>query len=90
MEHATHTSALTDIRDVEEKLSGIARMVEEGRYCVDILAEIRAASTALKNLENVILAEHLEHCIQAAVDAGDESERAKKIAEVMGVMKRFP
>ena len=88
MEHAIHRKSLPQIEAIGEKLCEIARMVENERYCVDILAEIRAAKAALDVVENMILGDHLEHCVQAAVNAGDEAERERKIAEVMNVMKR--
>jgi DNA-binding FrmR family transcriptional regulator len=89
MKHATHTQQLGRIRRVEGQIGGVARMVEEQRYCVDILTQLRAARSALKRIEEAILRDHIEHCIASAFKSGRRSEQAEKIDELLDVISRF-
>ena len=59
MQHATHHDSISRLRRIEGQVRGIARMIEEERYCVDILAQVRAATAALKKVEGEILKDHL-------------------------------
>ena len=89
MKHAAHDSQLTRLRRIEGQLAGIARMVEEKRYCVDILTQLRAARTAIKRVEEQILREHVEHCVVNAVRVGKRPEQQQKIDELLDVVARF-
>jgi DNA-binding FrmR family transcriptional regulator len=64
-------------------------MVEEERYCVDILTQIRAARAALKRVEESILRDHVEHCVAQAIRSGDAAEQRAKVDELVGVLGRF-
>ena len=64
-------------------------MVEEERYCVDILTQIRAVRAALRRVEESILREHVEHCVAHAIRSGDATERRAKVDELLGVIGRF-
>jgi DNA-binding FrmR family transcriptional regulator len=68
---------------------GLLRMVEEERYCVDILTQIRAVRAALRRVEESILREHVEHCVAHAIRSGDATERRSKVDELLGVIGRF-
>jgi DNA-binding FrmR family transcriptional regulator len=68
---------------------GLVRMVEEERYCVDILTQIRAARAALKRVEESVLRDHVEHCVAQAVRGGSRTERQSKVDELVGVLGRF-
>ena len=89
MKHAAHDSQLSRLRRIEGQIAGIARMVEEKRYCVDILTQLRAARTAIKRVEEQILREHVEHCVVNAVRAGKRTEQQQKIDELLDVVARF-
>ncbi len=89
MQHATHTSTLPRLRRIAGQVGGIIRMVEDERYCVDILTQLRAAQAALKKVENLVLSEHVEHCVQGAVRGGNAAERQRKIGELMDAFGRF-
>ena len=89
MKHAEHTSQLDRLKRVEGQIKGIARMVEEQRYCVDILTQIRAARAAMRRVEERILREHVEHCVVEAMKGGLPSERQSKIDELLDVVARF-
>jgi DNA-binding FrmR family transcriptional regulator len=64
-------------------------MVEEERYCVDILTQVRAARAALKRVEESVLREHVEHCVAQAIRSGDASEQRTKVDELLDVLGRF-
>jgi DNA-binding FrmR family transcriptional regulator len=89
MKHATHDSQLSRLRRIEGQVAGIARMVEDRRYCVDLLTQLRAARTALKRVEEQILREHVEHCVVNAVRGGKRVEQQTKIDELLDVISRF-
>ena len=88
-DHARHTGQLQRLRRVEGQVRGLVRMVEEERYCVDILTQIRAARAALKRVEESVLQDHVEHCVAQAVRGGSRAERQAKVDELVGVLGRF-
>ncbi len=73
---------------LEGQVRGIARMVEEDRYCIDIVTQIAAARAALRKVEEEILREHVAHCVEHAISSGDKAEQRRKVAELMDVMGR--
>lgn len=89
VKHAEHLSHLPRLRRIEGQVRGIVRMVEEKRYCVEILSQMRAARAALKRAEEEILREHVDHCVVHAVRAGKPDERRAKLEELFDVVKRF-
>ena len=64
-------------------------MVENGRYCVDILLQLSAVISALKKVEDLVMENHLNTCVVDAFQSDDESQRSEKIREVMDVMATF-
>ena len=70
-------------------MGGLVRMVEEERYCVDILTQIRAVRAALKRVEDAVVRTHVEHCVAQAARSGSEAERRTKIEELLDVLGRF-
>ncbi len=64
-------------------------MVEEERYCVDILTQLRAARAALRRVEESILREHVEHCVAQAIRSGSPGEQKAKVDELLDVVGRF-
>ena len=89
LRHARHTGQLERLRRIEGQVGGLVRMVEEERYCVDILTQIRAARAALRRVEESILREHVEHCVAQAVRSGDSVEQKAKVDELLDVVGRF-
>jgi len=77
------------LKRVEGQVAGIRRMVEENKYCVDILLQISAAQGALGQVGKIILARHIETCVSAAFRSGDDSDRRAKIDELMDVFARY-
>ena len=73
---------------IEGQVRGIERMVDEDRYCIDVLTQIRAVRAALDKVEQETLSDHLQHCVAHAFHAGDARERQTKIDELLEVLER--
>jgi DNA-binding FrmR family transcriptional regulator len=74
---------------IEGQVRGIERMLEEERYCIDILTQISAVTTALESLALKILDDHVEHCVAGALTAGDEAAAKEKSRELLAAVQRF-
>jgi DNA-binding FrmR family transcriptional regulator len=73
---------------IEGQVRGISRMIEEDRYCIDIVTQISAVRAALRRLEEEILRDHVSHCVEHAIAAGDKARQRRKIEELMAVVSR--
>jgi DNA-binding FrmR family transcriptional regulator len=76
------------LRRVEGQIRGLAGMIEEGRYCIDVLTQLRAARAALNRVETIMLKEHLDHCIENAIVSGDAGQQRKKATELIELLTR--
>jgi DNA-binding FrmR family transcriptional regulator len=74
---------------IEGQVRGVERMVEEDRYCIDILTQIAAANTALESLAFTILDQHVRHCVAGALSSGDEENARVKTEELLEAVHRF-
>jgi CsoR family transcriptional regulator, copper-sensing transcriptional repressor len=74
---------------IEGQVRGVERMVEEDRYCIDILTQIAAVNTALESLAFKILDEHVRHCVTGALQSGDRDDAATKTEELLEAVQRF-
>jgi DNA-binding FrmR family transcriptional regulator len=74
---------------IEGQVRGVERMVEEDRYCIDILTQIAAVNTALESLAFQILDEHVRHCVVGALTSGDETAAREKTEELLEAVQRF-
>jgi DNA-binding FrmR family transcriptional regulator len=83
--HPDHRNNLTRLRKVGGQIQGIERMINERRYCPEILIQIRAARSALRSLENAILQKHIRECVQSAVASKNTNEINTKISELMKI-----
>lgn len=81
LSHPSHSEQLGRLKRIEGQVRGIHRMIEEDRYCVDILIQLRAVRAALKKVEGNILNRHMQHCVSQAM--GDSPEAQSKVAELM-------
>ncbi len=88
MNHETAKSALAGLKRIEGQVRGIGRMVEEGRYCIDVVTQIKAARAALARVEADLLRGHLGHCVAAAMKAPDPAEQQRVIEELIKVFRR--
>ena len=82
------TSCAKRLTRIEGQVRGLSRMVEEDRYCIDIVTQIAAVRAALRRLEEEILRDHVGHCVEHAVAAGSKAEQRRKIEELMAVVSR--
>jgi DNA-binding FrmR family transcriptional regulator len=88
MRDAVKKSCLSRLRRLEGQVRGVARMVEQDRYCIDVITQIQAARAALKRVEEEVLKDHVAHCVEHAIQSGDAREQRQKIAELMAVLGR--
>jgi DNA-binding FrmR family transcriptional regulator len=88
MKQEANSDTLQRLKKIEGQVRGIARMVEEGRYCIDIVNQMMAARAALKKAEEELLKRHVGHCVENAIASGDASDQRQKIAELMDILVR--
>ena len=73
---------------IEGQVRGIARMVDEDRYCIDVVTQISAVRAALRRLEEEVLKDHVAHCVEHAIASGNKVDQRRKIEELMAVVGR--
>ena len=74
---------------IEGQVRGIEKMVDEERYCIDILTQIGAAMTALESVGLKVLDDHVNHCVAGAIASGDEAVAREKTEELLAAVQRF-
>ncbi len=79
-------SAAVRLSRIEGQVRGIARMIADDRYCIDVINQIEAVRAALKKVEDAILADHIEHCVEHAILSGDTADQRRKVAELVEVL----
>ena len=82
------TTAKKRLSRIEGQVRGVARMVEDDRYCIDIVTQISAVRAALRRLEEEVLRDHVAHCVNQAIASGDQTEQRRKVSELMDVLSR--
>lgn len=88
MERENKPRLLNRLNRIEGQVRGIARMVEEDRYCIDVLTQLQAARAALAKVETEMLRDHLGHCIEGAIVSGDKEEQRHKASELIQLLER--
>ncbi len=88
MKHHDKSAQLKRLSKIEGQVRGLSRMMEDDRYCIDIVTQITAVRAALKRVEEEILREHIAHCVEHAIVSGDAAEQRKKVQELMDVLSR--
>jgi CsoR family transcriptional regulator, copper-sensing transcriptional repressor len=81
-------SSLKRLKRIEGQVRGLGRMVEDDRYCIDIVTQISAVRAALRRAEEEILRDHVAHCVEGAIASGNQAQQRRKIAELMEVVGR--
>ena len=81
-------SCLKRLGRIEGQVRGLARMVEDDRYCIDVVTQISAVRAALRRLEEEILRDHVGHCVEHAIASGNKADQRRKVAELMDVIGR--
>ncbi len=86
--HPDHSAELRRVKRIKGQLAGIERMIEERRYCPEILVQTQAAAAAIRALEAELLRGHLNHCVSVAFQSDDETARAEKLSELIEIFNR--
>ena len=73
---------------IEGQVRGIARMIDEDRYCIDVLTQLRAVRAALRRVEDEVLNDHVAHCVEGAIASGNGVEQRRKAQELLAVLTR--
>lgn len=88
MQADAKTAVMKRLRRIEGQVRGLARMVEEDRYCIDIVTQIGAVRAALRRAEEAILNDHVANCVEHAITSGDQDDQRRKVTEIMEVLAR--
>lgn len=88
MQKETKSAIQKRFNRIEGQVRGLSRMVEEGRYCIDIVTLISAVRAALRRAEEEILRDHVGHCVEHAIASGDKKDQRKMITEIIDVLRR--
>lgn len=85
----THREQVARLKKIEGQIRGVQRMIEDERYCIDILNQLQAVEAAVKVVEAKILKKHLQGCVGDAVTSGSEREQDAKLDEIIKLLFRF-
>jgi len=88
VERANKPKLLNRLNRIEGQVRGVSRMIEDGRYCIDVLTQLQAVRAALVRVETEMLKDHLGHCIESAIVGGDKDEQRQKASELIELLER--
>ena len=88
MHNETKASVLKRLNRIEGQVRGLAKMVEDRRYCIDVVTQISAVRAALRRVEEEVLSDHVAHCVEHAIASGNAADQRRKVAELMSVLAR--
>jgi DNA-binding FrmR family transcriptional regulator len=88
MERENKPKLLNRLNRIAGQIGGITRMVEEDRYCIDVLTQLQAVRAAVARVETEMLKDHLDHCIEAAIAGGEPEEQRRKASELILLLER--
>lgn len=89
MQHDTRTACLKRLSRIEGQVRGLSRMLEEDRYCIDIVTQVAAVRAALKKVEEEVLRDHVGHCVAHAIQSGDADAQRAKVDELIEVLGKL-
>jgi DNA-binding FrmR family transcriptional regulator len=89
MDEAQKEKIAARLRRIEGQISGVRKMIEDDRYCIDILTQTSAVVSALRGVEDLVMQNHLNTCVAEAMQSGDPREQQEKVDEVMNVITKF-
>ena len=84
-----HDDQLVSLKRIEGQIRGIQKMIAQRQYCVDILTQLRATIGAILRVEDKVLKRHIEGCVVTAFQGKSETEKQKKVTEVLELLRRF-
>jgi len=88
MQDETKQSCGARLKRIEGQVRGLSKMVQDERYCIDIVTQIAAVRAALRKVEEAVLRDHVAHCVEGAIQSGDADEQRRKVAELIEVLGR--
>ena len=88
MQERTKSECAGRLSRIEGQVRGIARMIDEDRYCIDVLTQLRAVRAALRRVEDEVLNDHVTHCVEGAIASGDGADQRRKVQELLEVLTR--
>ena len=88
MHDLTKSACIQRLNRIEGQVRGLVRMVEEGRYCIDIITQLSAARAALRRVEQEVLRDHIGHCVREAMLSEDARTQDRTIQELIDVLAR--
>jgi DNA-binding FrmR family transcriptional regulator len=86
MQSDTKKQLAARLARVEGQVRGIARMIEDDRYCIDVITQVQAVAAALRRVETIVLKDHVSHCVEHAIASGDQRDQRQKVAELLRVL----
>lgn len=88
-QRTTHKEQLEFLKKIEGQVRGLQRMIEEERYCIDIIIQIHSVIGALHRVEDEIFRKHIDGCVVHALKGKSEAEKQKKVDEIVELISRF-
>jgi len=88
MQVDTKKTCLSRLNRVEGQVRGLVKMVEDDRYCIDVVNQVQAVVAALKKVEGEILKDHISHCVEHAIRSGDKKAQREKVTELVETLAR--
>jgi len=88
MQNDTKKSCLSRLNRIEGQVRGLAKMVEDDRYCIDVVTQVQAVIAALRKVEGEILGDHIAHCVEHAIKSGDKKAQREKVQELVQTLAR--
>ena len=89
MQQVAKESCRKRLKRIEGQVRGLVRMLDEDRYCIDVITQVSAVRAALKRVEDEVLRDHVAHCVEHAISAGDRNQQRQKITELMVVLGKM-
>ena len=87
--HPSHKKQLSRLNRIAGQIEGVKRMIDERRYCPEILTQLRAIRSAVKSLETSVLEKHLNCCVAEAFSSGSKKVREKKVEELTAIFQKY-
>lgn len=88
MQSDTKKACLSRLNRIEGQVRGLAKMVADDRYCIDVITQLQAVAAALKKVESEILSDHIAHCVEHAIRSGDKRAQRQKVVELVATLAR--
>jgi DNA-binding FrmR family transcriptional regulator len=88
VDHHDKPKLLNRLKRIEGQVRGVGRMIEDDRYCIDVLTQLQAIRAAVSRVESEMLKAHLGHCIETAITSGDHAEQRRKAGELIELLER--